>query len=279
MLFYEPMQTERSFVSAHHPEVLHTKSKKQLFKEVIEAEHNRVKHNMVDYLSAFLNSEGYRLYVEKGEAIDPNKPLVVALNHHSRQRYFTTEESLRAVAIASVSARNEAITDKHIAWMIRKLPIPLVGVGKLARQVQNATGTVFDSLPATTVKKFSLSRGLYETMTKPDTDSLNIRIANRVLRGDALGSFPEQEPSFELRPYHINFANNVHRLRAIAPEYQVASLAVFYEGKLAHAIWGPVINVDKQSDHHEKAGEIMLGIAAGMPRDLRGHYAKSLQSQ
>lgn len=272
------MERQHPFVSAHDPEVLLGKSKKELFRDVIEAEYNGVRLNMVDYLSSFLNSEGYKLYIENGQALDPSKPLVIALNHHSRQRFFTTEESLRAVAIASVSARNGGVTDKHIAWMIRMLPIPAIGIGKMARQVQNATGIVFDSLPATTVKKFSLRGGVpkyYETMTKADASSLNIRVASRIQNNYALGTFPEQEPSFGLKPYHPNFANNIDRLRLVAPEYQVATRAIFYQGKLAHAIYGPRIDVHAGTDPHEASTTIMRGIASGMPRKLRGYYSKA----
>lgn len=269
------MQAERSFISAHHPEVLHTKTKKELFKEVIEAAHNGVRHNMEDYLSAFLNSEGYKLYVEKGEAVDSSKPLIVALNHHSRQRYFTTEESLRTVAIASVSARDHGVTEKHIAWMVRELPIPPVGIGKMARQVQNATGPVFDSVPAKTVKKLTFRRGipqLRETMTKDDTTSLVTRVASKVQNGNALGIFPEQEPTFQLKPHHRNFERTLNSLKLLAPEYQIATLSVFYEGKLAHAIYGPVLEFTRESDARQTAIQVMQGIARNMPRDLRGPH-------
>lgn len=210
------------------------------------------------------------------EVPNSDKPLLLALNHHSRQRFFTTEESLRAVAIASVSAREYGITDKHIAWMIRELPIPPVGIGKMARQVQNATGSVFDSVPARTIRRLSLKGGIpsfKETMTKDDTNSLITRVAHRVQRGNALGVFPEQEPTFKLRPYHRNFSRTLDTLKLLTPEYQISTMACFYEGNVAHAVYGPVIDVQRDSDAREIATLVMRGIAQGMPQHLRGVYA------
>jgi hypothetical protein len=270
------MYAERPFVNTHDPEVLYTKSKKELFRDVIEAEHNGIKLDMADYLSAYLNSGGYTLRVEKGDLPEPNKPLIFALNHHSRQRFFTTEESLRAVAIASVSARDAGVTDKHIAWMVRHLPIPQIGIGKMARQVQNATGTVFDSVPAKTVKKLSVKDFIprfRETMTETDANWLISTVASRVQNNNALGSFPEQEPTFELRPFHRNFPRTLGALKLLTSDYQIATLACFYEGNVARAVYGPIVEVSKDSNEQDTATKVMQGIAYGMPKSLRGPYA------
>lgn len=269
-------QIGAEFISAHHPDILRTKSKKELFRDVIEADTNGVQHDMVDYLDAFLHSEGYKLHVETGDKIDPDLPLVIAPNHHSRQRFFTTEESLRTVAIASVSARDHNVTDKHIAWLVRELPIPTVGIGKMARKVQNATGSVFNSVPAKTSRKFTFKGGvpaIKETMTREATNSLLSRVANRVRSGNALGVFPEQEPTWELKNHHPNFERNINNMKLLSPNYQIATLACFYEGKTAFAIYGPVVNVGLNSDASEIANLVMRGIAQGMPRDLRGPYS------
>lgn len=275
LVFLPAMAIEHGFRHAHHPDVLHTKSRKELFRDVIEAEYNGVRHHLVDYLSAYLKACGYKLKVVNGEVPNSDKPLLLALNHHSRQRFFTTEESLRAVAIASVSAREYGITSKPIAWMIRELPVPPVGIGKMARQVQNATGIVFDSIPAKTVKKLSF-KGFVpryrETMTPEDANSLITRVVDRVQSGNALGVFPEQEPTFELRPYHRNFTRTLDTLKLLTPEYQISTMACFYEGNTAFAVYGPVIDVRQDSPAAETATLVMKGIASGMPRNLRGAY-------
>lgn len=270
------MSVESPFVSADHPDRLAEKSEKELFRDVIEAAHNGVKLDLVNYLDAFIRAGGFTLKTERGDPPDPNKPLLIAVNHHSRQRFFTTKESLRVVGIATVSARNEGISEKDIAWMVRELPIPFIGIGKMARQVQNATGPVFDSIPAKTVVKFSM-RGIVprfrETMTKADTSSLITRVTHRVQNNYALGVLPEQEPGFELKPYHKNFARTLDNLKLLSSNYQIATLACFYENNLAFAVYGPVIEITRDTDVHEASTEVMKGIAQGLPRKLKGHYA------
>ncbi len=270
------MSVESPFISTHHPSRLAEKSEKELFRDVIEAEYNGVKLDMVPYLDAFIRVGGFTLKTEKGDLPDPNKLLIIAVNHHSRQRFFTTKESLRVVGIATVSTRNEGISEKDIAWMVRHLPIPLVGIGKMARQVQNATGPVFDSIPARTVKKLSI-KGFVpryrETMTNEDTISLIKRVTHRVQNNFALGVLPEQEPSFELKPYHRNFARTLDNLKLLSSDYQIATIASFYERNLAFAVYGPVIGIQKETDIHEAATKVMKGIAQGLPRKLKGHYA------
>lgn len=270
------MSVESPFISAHHPSRLAEKTEKELFRDVIEAQYNGVKLDMVPYLDAYIKVGGFTLKTEKGDTPDPKKLLVIAVNHHSRQRFFTTKESLRVVGIASVSTRNEGISEKNIAWMVRHLPIPLIGIGKMARQVQNATGPVFDSLPAKTVKKFSMKRLIpryRETMTDEDTKSLMARVAHRVQNDFALGVLPEQEPGFELKPYHRNFTRTLNNLKLLSSDYQIETLATFYERNLAFAIFGPIISIQKDTDANDAATATMKGIAQGMPRKLRGFYA------
>ncbi len=270
------MSVESPFISTHHPSRLAEKSEKELFRDVIEAQFNGVKLDMVPYLDAFIKIGGFTLKAEKGDLPDPNKLLVIAVNHHSRQRFFTTKESLRVVGIASVSTRNEGISEKDIAWMVRQLPIPPIGIGKMARQVQNATGPVFDSIPARTIKKLSM-KGIIpryrETMNKEDTNSLMTRVIHRVQNNYALGVLPEQEPGFELKPYHRNFVRTLENLKLLSTHYQITTLASFYERNIAFAVYGPVIGIQKETDVHEAATEVMKGIAQGLPRKLRGHYA------
>ncbi len=269
------MAVESPFIGLYNPDRLAGKPKKQLFQEVIDAQRDGIQLNIIEYLDAFLRSEGYTLKIETGEIPDPDKPLVLAVNHHSRQRFFTTEESLRTVGIASVSARQAGVTDKSIAWMVRQLRIPPVGIGKMARQVQNATGPVFDSIPARTIKRLSRKGKALkyrETMTDEDTQSLLERVAHRVQNGFALGVFPEQEPSFSLRPYHRNFARTLGNLKFLSPDYQVLTLACFYEGKVARAVYGPVIDIKKETNVQEAATAVMHGIAQGMPIKLQGAY-------
>jgi hypothetical protein len=272
------MSVEKPFFSTHHPSRLATKSEKELFTDVKEAKHNGVQLDLVDYLGAFLKSGNIILKTEAQSPVDPNKLLIIASNHHSRSKRFTTRESLRTVGIVSVSARKAGVSPSHIAWLIKELEIPAIGIGKMPREVQNATIDVFGSIPARF--KSSIERaGIFpKFVSKPiNAAEVNEKIGLNFEAGNNIGIFPEQEPSFKLLQHHPSYPAVLGLARRHAQlqgkELEMATLAVFYEDNVAHAAWGPRFDIKPNCDLGTIAAESMLGIASKMPQKLRGYYA------
>lgn len=268
------MATERQERQSELLAHLKTKNKRELFRDVIEADGRGDQLSLPNYLGAYLHSCGITVKSEFQETPATDKQLVIALNHHSRSNYFTTEESLRAVGIATTSAIDSGLTQKHIAWIIRELKISPIGIGKQARQVQNATIGVFGTIPARIEKKLT-RKGVLPVLRDRLTNIAQMveKIAYNVNAQNAIGLFPEQEPTWELRPFHRNYPRVLDGLKFLVDEVQIATLAISYEGNVANARWGPIILVDKNTDTIEAANNTMKGIASGMPSHLRGHYS------
>lgn len=269
----ERVPSQDTFLQTNELARLMTLPKKAIFEEVKLAGESRQELHLQNYLRAFLNSDNISVRAEFQQKPDPNKPLVIVPNHLTRQSQFTTEESLKIVAIASIGSHDAGMTDKHIAWIIRDLAIPPVGIGKLAREVQNACAVCFGAIAVKTEKKF-YRKGKFPSYGDRITNSseVHIKVAQNVKSGNNIGFFPEQEPTKELKQHHKFYPRFLDGLKLLSEETQLLPASIFHEGNIARVNFGRIINLNRDTDSKAAAKTTMIRIANNLPRRLRGDY-------
>lgn len=253
-----------------YPQTETAKSEKQLFYEILEAKRLVINLNATAFMREFLDAKNIEVHASFEESADPTKPVIFTPNHYDGGKTFSpsTVESMKNIAIVTVSAIEQGITDKYFAWFIKYLPIPLVPLpGKLARMVQNAAPEVFDYIGVKIINGKIVN--LAEMKAQYDNSKEN---------NYAIGYFPEQEPTRTISTPHPNFEVFLKYTSKILyqTEVQIVPVSLTFNKRTANVHFGKIMHFgpEMSSDAMAKIPtDVMSTIAANLPPELRGPYA------
>lgn len=250
------------------------RSRDELLESVVESAKRGEKRDFEPDMRDFLDLSGIRVKAELQEAHDPSKFLLVSPNHHSRNRGYSTLESLYLVATSSVAAYDLNLADKHTAWVIKKVDEPKIGPQQLERSVQNATITAYGTIPIRVEKKL-VWNGLMPKIRDwfANRDEFRTQVAQNIANGNNIGYFPEQKPSRRLKEFHPAFPKFVADIQKGVGEFQMRPVAIFYEDNIARVNYGRVVRIMPDSDSVDVVQQTMLEISRNLPKKLQGKYS------
>lgn len=182
------------------------KNRNELLASVVESAKKGERREFEPDMRDFLDLSGISVKAESQEAHNPSKFLIVAPNHHSRNRGYSTLESLYLVATSSVAAYDLNLADKHTAWVIKEVDEPKFGPQQLERAVQNATPVTYGTIPIRVEKKI-VWNGIVPKLKDwfANRDEFRAQVAQNIASGNNIGYFPEQKPSRHLKEFHPAF--------------------------------------------------------------------------
>lgn len=245
-----------------------------LFKNIVASGKKGERRDLPRDMRDYLNLQGIRVNAEHQGLPDPNKLLILTPNHHSRNSRFTTMESLNLVAASAVGAFDIGLTDRHTAWVIKQLDVCKFGPGKLARQVQNAAITCYGQIPIKVEKRLIRRNGVLPRFRErfANVDQFQGLLLENIMQSNNIGYFPEQTPTHNLKPFNSNYPKFIRGLQAVAGDFQIVPITIFYQEDMVNVRFGQIIQVAKNSAPSEIAEKTMQRIAANMPVNLRGVY-------
>lgn len=251
------------------------KSVKELFQSVVASAERGETRDLHQDLRDYLSVQGVELKAEHQGLPDPNKLLIITPNHHLRKALFSTGESLNIVALSTIGAADAGVSAKHTAWIIKQLDVHKVGPGILARKVQNATIPCYGQIPIKVKRKLERNGSILPRLREKfaNIDQFQGLVFKNIMEGNNIGYFPEQTPTRELKQFDPNYPKFIRGLQKNVGEFQIIPVSNYYEGNIAHARFGQVIQVTPESDPSEVARRTMQRIAANLPRRLRGVYS------
>ncbi len=224
----------------------------------------------VPFMQRYFEVEGINVRTEIVKYPNSNKVLILAPNHFSRRRVFTTQESWYALVLTTLAAKQACISTSHVAWFSLRLNSHRLERfdRKKFRETQNAAIKAFQWIPVELNGEGRLKNlGEMAGITKNASDS-----------GQHIGYFPEQKPSHTLDRYHNAFPKFLKFMQLLDHPIQIIPTSIHFEGKTGHATFGCPIDFNTDTDINITARCTMIEIARNLPSKLRGHYKKAASS-